>query len=129
MGSIFAADGDHKYDVTRRIALAMSRCGALRHVFDSKIPVGMKIKLYKVAITSLLAYGSEAWRLDERTRARINVRCLARFTDKTNHEEASSRTRTFDLVYEIRLRRFRWLGHLLRLKGERLVKLALNTRA
>ena len=38
--------------------------------------------------------------------------------------EASARTRSFDLVLAIRRRRFKWLGHILRLKGERLVKLA-----
>ena len=58
LGSIFAADGDHKYDLRRRIGLAMSRCGALRHIFDSSIPMQLKLKLYKVAVTSLLTYDS-----------------------------------------------------------------------
>ena len=36
LGSIFSADGEHKRDVDRRVTLAMSRCGELRHVFNSK---------------------------------------------------------------------------------------------
>lgn len=36
LGSIFATDGSQRHDVKRRIGLVMSRCGSLRHVFDSK---------------------------------------------------------------------------------------------
>ena len=55
LGSIFAADGSHEYDVRRRIGMAMSRMGDLRHVFNSKIRWGIKMKIYKTAVTSLLA--------------------------------------------------------------------------
>ena len=38
LGSIFAADGDQRYDVRRRIGMTMSRMGKLTHVFNSKVP-------------------------------------------------------------------------------------------
>ena len=102
--------------------------GALRHVFNSGIPLTLKLQIYKSAICSLLTYyGCEAWTLDEKTLASINganARCLSWFTGKDAHTEASVRTRTYDLVHAIRVRRFRWLGHILRLHGDRLVKLA-----
>ena len=63
-----------------------------------------------MAATSLLTYGSEAWRLDEETRAKINganARCLSRFTGKSVHAEASARTRLYDLVSAIRTRRLK----------------------
>ena len=64
LGSIFAVDGQHRYDVSRRIALATCRCGALRQVFDSAdISLELKLSIYKAAVASLLTYGSEAWRL------------------------------------------------------------------
>ena len=50
--SIFAADGDETYDVQRRIAMAMNRMGELRHVFNSKISFGLKLKIYKTAVCS-----------------------------------------------------------------------------
>ena len=56
------------------------------------------------------------------------ARLLSRFTGKNVHQEASARTRTFDLLQAIQERRFVWLGHLLRLKGNRLVKLSINTQ-
>ena len=124
LGSIFAADGDHKYDVRRRIGIAMTRMGQLRHVFSSKLPRSLKLKVYKAAICSLFTYGSEAWNLDEQTCAALNganSRCLSRFTGRTIHEEASPRTRTFDLVAAIRQTRARWLGHILRMGPERML--------
>ena len=92
LGSVFAADGSHSYDVKRRVTMAMSRMGQLRHVFNSKIPVNLKMKIYKAAVCSILTYGSEAWRLDEKTLATlngVNARCLSRFTGKDAHVEAS----------------------------------------
>ena len=38
--------------------------------------------------------------------------------------EASARTRTYDLVRDVRKRRYVWLGHILRMKGLRLLKVA-----
>ena len=60
LGSIFAADGDHKYDVRRRIGMAMTRMGQLSPVFNSDISLGLKLRLYKTAVCSLFTYGSEA---------------------------------------------------------------------
>ena len=127
LGSIFAADGDQKHDVKRRIALVTTRMGQLRHVFNSSISFAIKMKVYKTAVCSLLTYGSEAWDMDEQTRAHINganASLLSRFTGKDAHQEASTKTRSYDLVKAIKQRRMKWLGHLLRLQGERLVKLA-----
>ena len=128
LGSIFAADGTQHHDVRRRIALATARMGQLRQLFNSDIRFGIKMRIYKTAICSLLTYGCEAWDLNARTAAMINganTRLLSRFTGENAHQEASARTRSFDLVKAIQERRFVWLGHLLRLKGNRLVKLSI----
>ena len=127
LGSMFAADGDQEYDIKRRIALATARMGQLRHVFGSDIKFSTKMMVYKTAVCSLLTYGSEAWDLDEQAQAQINginARLMSRFTGKDAHQEASPKTRTYDLVRAIKQRRMKWLGHLLRLPEERLVKLA-----
>ena len=132
LGSLFTADGEHKYDVETRCAMAQSRCGDLRAVFNSEhIPLALKLKIYKTAVCSLLTYGSEAWRLDQKTIAMLNgcnARCLSHITQKTAHEEASAKTRTYDVVAAIRQRRHKWLGHILRLKGQRYVKEAVKAQ-
>ena len=57
-----------------------------------------------------------------------NAHCLSRFTGKDAHTEASARSRSFDLVHAIRKRRFKWLGHILRMPGSRLIKLAIKVQ-
>ena len=89
------------------------------------------MKVYKTAICSLLTYGSEAWHLDETISAMINganARLLSRFTGKDAHTEASARTRSYDLVRAIQVRRLKWLGHIMRMKGPRLVKIAIEAQ-
>ena len=116
----------------RRIDLAANRCGELRHIFNSKgLPIQLKLKIYKVAVAPILTYGSEAWRIDEKTKARINgtnARYLRRITGKTAKEEASSKSRSYDLVEAVRRRRYIWLGHILRMppSENRLVQLAVK---
>ena len=46
LGTLFAADGRQSYDIKRRIALAMTRCGKLRHIFSSPcISLNLKLRL------------------------------------------------------------------------------------
>ena len=111
--------------------MTTTRMGQLRHVFNAKISLQLKMKIYKSAICSLLTYGCEAWDLSEENIALLNganARLLSRFTGKDAHVEASKRTRSYDLVLAIRKRRFKWLGHILRLPGERLIKLAIRVQ-
>ena len=61
LGSIFSASGEQKFDISRRIALAATRCGKLRHCFDAKaISLRTKLRIYLAAVISVLTYGSEA---------------------------------------------------------------------
>lgn len=90
LGSIFAADGDETYDVRRRIGMAATRIGELRHVFNSGIKFGLKMKIYKTAVCSLMTYGSETWHLDEKVTAMlngVNARLLSHFTGKDPHKK------------------------------------------
>lgn len=100
----------------------MKRCRQLRNVFGSKdIPLHLKINIYKSAVMSLMTYGCEAWSLTPEIQARINganSRCLARLTGHTVHQEASARSQTFDLVTAIKIRKWKWLGHILRTPGD-----------
>ena len=130
LGSMFSADGDEDKDVARRIAMAVSRSGMLRHVMNSKrIPLSTKMKIYKSAVGSLFTYGSESWCLNEKCMRKLNganAGCLSRFTGKTRVEESRAISCTYSLVNDIRKRRMAWLGHLLRMDESRLVKIAVR---
>ena len=57
-----------------------------------------------------------------------NARLLSRFTGKDIRAEVSSHTCSFDLVGNIKKKRLKWLGHILRMKGPRLIKLAVKVQ-
>ena len=133
LGTIFAADGLQHYDIKQRIAKAMSRCGQLRHIFAAKaLSLAIKLRLYEAAVLSLLTYGCETWSLCEKTRRCLNganSRMLAHITGKSIREEARPQTTSLNLVRQIRIRRYRWLGHILRTSPERLIHQALKCQS
>ena len=118
LGTVFTANGLQCYDVDARVAIAMSRSGKLRHIFDSPhISVKVKLRLYEAAVCSLLTYGCETWDLDSVTMKRLNGAnsvMLARITGQSIPVEARPQTTSFNLIKKIRERRLRWLGHIIR---------------
>ena len=128
LGSMFTADGSEDFDLRRRIGSAMSRSGQLRFILGAKnVSFATKMKIYRCAVGSLFTYGSEAWTLSDKTMRKLNganASCLSRFTGKTKVEESRPATCTYSLVNDIRRRRLIWLGHILRMQEDRLVRKA-----
>ena len=129
LGSLFAANGLQQKDLDARIAMAMERCGQLGHLFDDpNLGPRLKIRLYKVAVCSLLTYGCESWCLNNSVLRQINganSSMLARFTGQTRRQEARRATTSFDLVRHIRVMRLKWLGFILCQVDTRLIKQAI----
>ena len=96
-------------DVKARIAMAQTRYGKLRHIWhNNDLHLGLKLRLYKACICSILTYGSEAWTLTAEITRSINganAQMMAGITGNTPHQEESPKTRTFDIVLWIRDRR------------------------
>ena len=132
LGTLFAADGQQQYDVKRRIALAMSRCGKLRHIFASPvITLNLKLRLYSAAVCSIFTYGCETWDLSDKTMRQINganSKMLSHITNRSIKTEARPQTTSLNLVRKIRIRRYRWLGHILRTPTTRLIHVALEAQ-
>ena len=128
LGAIFQADGDQLPDIRRRVAMAVQRHGKLRHVWKAhQLHVKLKMRLYMAGICSVMVYGAEAWVLTAEVRRILNganSKMVAAITKKTIKEEATEETRTYDLVASIRANRLRWLGNILRMDDERLLKKA-----
>ena len=85
----------------------------------------LKIQLYRSAVVSTLAHGYEAWDLTPKMMISLNgwnSRCIAFITGREIRIEAGRRGQTFDLVADLRIRRLRWVGHVLRMDDPRYVK-------
>ena len=130
LGSVFQADGDVVPDVVRRIAMAQTRAGQLRHVWSAAIlHLRLRMRLYMSAVCSIMVYGAEGWLLTREVCRKLNganAKMVARITGQTPKQEATTGTRTFDVVKRIRARRFKWLGEILRMDDERMVKKAVR---
>lgn len=124
LGSLFTADGRQIHDIKVTVTMAFSCCDKLRHVLDSPdLSVPLKLRLYQAAVCSVLSYGCETWTLYPavmRTINGVNNRMIVRFTGKTIPQEARKVSCGFDLVRAIRVRRFKWIGHILRVGPSRL---------
>ena len=125
LGSLFAADADQSRDVKKRIALARQRFGKLRHVFGSgDLSTKMKLRLYEAAVCSIMVYGCESWTLNEKTMRHLNganSRMLTIITGNSIQAEARPLTSSLNLVRKLRIRRHKWLGHILRDDPSRLI--------
>ena len=125
LGTIVAADGNQMYDIKRRIAMATTRCGKLRHIFDSnRITLHLKLRLYRAAVCSVLIYGCESWMLTPSTMRKLNGAnslLLSRITGASPATEARPATTSFNLVQQIRIIRYKYLGFILRADQSRLI--------
>ena len=112
------------------MAKAKSRFKELHEVWRSEmLSLKVKLMLYTHAVVSILAHGHEAWDLDPKLQVRINgwnSRCVAIITGRDIRQEAGRAGQTFDLVSHLRVRRLKWVGHVLRMDDLRYPKQALR---
>ena len=83
----------------------------------------LKLRLYAASVCSTLTHDSEAWMLTPRALAMLNgfnSRQLHRITGRSYRDEAT--TPSYDLLKAVRTRRHQWLGHILRMPSDRLLR-------
>ena len=124
LGSKTQCDGDSKADVKHRMDIAQAAFNSLFKLWnDHRLPLSMKLRLYRTAVCSTLTHACEAWDFTEEVQKTVNgfnSRCLHIITKRTYRETAMSPE--YNLVLAIRKRRLRFLGHVLRMDNDRLVK-------
>ena len=123
LGSRIQCDGDESADVEHRLIIAQNVFNSLHHMWaDHRLPISMKIRLYRTAVCSSFTHACEAWTLVKSVQRKINgfnSRCLSRITGEDFAETATHPL--FDLVAVIIKRRLRFAGHILRMDPDRLL--------
>eukprot|EP01050_Picozoa_sp_SAG11_P010381 SAG11_NODE_1035_length_6090_cov_64.023035_8_plen_175_part_00 len=124
LGAILQSDGGCEDDLAARMRAARRRFNELKWMFaDRELGTEMKLGVFRTFVLSIFVYGGEGWHYNEKTKRQINgwsSRCLSVITGKTVHEEASTETKSMDVVAILRYKRRVWLGHILRDKpGDR----------
>ena len=123
LGLSMTVDGDEAYPVEVRLAKASSRFSELHNVWrDRSLSLKLKLQLFEAGVCSMATHAFEAWKLSNANIKRLrlwNAKCLAFITGRSIKSEYKYPSK--DLVATLRVRRVRWLGHVLRME-DRLVK-------
>ena len=137
LGSRMSNDGDIRAEINIRIGKSSCAFNYLKNVWkEDRISLATKLKLFNAIVISVLLYGCESWKglkeSEERVR-RFESNCLRRILkirwyDHVSEEELRRRTGQQSVVEKIKLARWKWYGHVLRMPEERITKQALNWR-
>lgn len=135
LGSLISKDNGAKKDIQARLSKARGAFARLQPIWKSRqYHLRTKIQLYNSCVKSVLMYGSECWRVVKGDMNKISAfhnGCLRKicrifWPNKITNKELYTKTGCRDVVLEIKLRRLRWLGHVLRMENERIPKAALR---
>ena len=134
LGSIISKDGGSSEDVKSRIAKAQGVFSQLKKVWKNrKISLQTKIRILEATVMTVVKYGSEAWTLQKADENLLDVfqrNCLrivlgTRLTDRISNSRLYEKCGSIPLSRAIMKERLRWLGHVLRMKDDRLPKIVL----
>ena len=136
LGSLVDPDSRVGLEVDRRLASASCAFGALRCVFNTPgLSIGTKKMLYETCVLTVLLYGAECWPVLRRDEIHIDnfhhqclrcilgVSCWDQELNDVRNCDLRKRWRDEDLVSDtMRRRRLQWLGHVARMRDNRLPK-------
>ena len=96
----------------------------IRSIWKSSIlNTNLRIRIFKSNVLSVLLYGSECWKTTKARERKLDVfqtKCLRRilrifWPNTIRNEELLNRTGLDPITETIRIRRWRWLGHVCRM--------------
>ena len=135
LGSLLSKDNACSGDISIRLGKARSTFASLQTIWKSKqYSLKTKLQLYNSNVKSVLLYGSECWRVIESDMKKINAfhnGCLRKicrifWPEKISNEDLYKKTNCRNVVLEIKHRRLRWLGHVLRMDQDCIPKVPLK---
>ena len=137
LGCQISKDGDIRNEIGIRIGKAGAAFKNMEKVWNEDgMSLRTKLKLFNSIVLSVLMYGCETWKglteIEERVR-RFESGCLRkilkiRWYDMVSEEELRRRTEQQSVTEKLRISRWRWFGHVLRMQDNRLPKQALQWR-
>ena len=109
--------------------------GSMYAVWKAKnIQMQTKVRVYEATILSILLYASETWEMTVRDRQRLDAfhhKCLRRilnisWRDHITNEDVRNQSNHKLLSQIIAKRRLTWLGHVLRMPENSIVRMAIT---
>ena len=135
LGSLISKDNGGQKDIKALLSKARCAFAKLQNIWKSnKYTTKRKIRLYNSNVKSILLYGSECWRVVKGDMAKIDAfhnGCLRKicrifWPNKISNVDLYKKTGCNSAVLEIKRRRLKWLGHVMRMPGDSIPKVALR---
>ena len=127
--------GGTEADIKRRLALARIAFTRLQNIWRSgRFSQKTKLRILNSNMVSVLLYGAEMWRVTTTDLNKLDVfhrtclrRVLRRFwPNHLSNEELYEATGSTPVSALIRVRRWRWIGHILRTSPSNILRTALT---
>jgi hypothetical protein len=122
LGSVITSHGSDRKEVQARIEQSLRVFKSHGSIWkDRRLGIGLKVRLYKARVLSVLLYGSESWRFTATILKNLRgftSRCYNYMTRK-HDAKFSDAINSIDVIWYIDKRRWQWLGHVLRMSNDR----------
>ena len=135
LGSIISSEGDCTTEIKTRISKAKQAFAAMQRTWKSKkISLKTKCRLFKSNVLSVLLYGSECWKETTtiiRSLDSFQTKCLRRikgihWPNTISNDNLLRETEMEPISGIIEKRRWRWMGHVLRMGSDEIPATALK---
>ncbi|XP_071823117.1 uncharacterized protein [Apostichopus japonicus] len=126
LGSLLAEDVNCETEIRARVAMAKETFKPHNSLFTASLELQLKKRLMKCFVWGVFLYGSETWTLRKEDRKRIDALEMwlwrksenIKWSDSVTNEEVLQRVGEVRRLGEtIKLRKKRWIGHILRHDG------------
>ena len=125
LGGVVTTQGEGGNDITCRIGKARTSFRKLNRIWkSSNYSIMTKVHLYNSLMKSVLLYGCETWKMNEEDARKLDTfqfTCLRRIIKirwpyVISNEDLMKRTETKCVSTEVKTRRWKWIGHVLRME-------------
>jgi len=135
LGSVVSISGGTEEDVTARLGKARSTFARLKPVWKSNAySRATKLRIYKSNVLPVLLYGAECWRMTAKDLSRLSTfhtTCLRRimrvfWPNRFSNSALLEATKQEPMNIILKRKRWRWVGHTLRMEPSAHARIALT---
>ena len=137
LGSEITHTGGSGEDIKARLGKAQGAFYKLRKIWnDGQLSKRTKLRILRTNVLAVLFYGCETWRMTKTDEMKLNTflhKCIRRILKirwpmKVSNEDLLERTQMKPASQEVKRRRWKWIGHVLRMEPSRHPRIALTWR-